>query len=233
MSEEKKYIREIKSFVRREGRMTKAQKCALEKLLPIYELSFDKGLLDFKKILTQYDEVVLEVGFGMGRSLIEMAEKFPQKFFIGVEVHRPGVGSLLQNIHAKKIENVRVICHDAVEVLKNNIPNKSLDIIQIFFPDPWPKKRHHKRRLIQPEFVQLIRQKLKPGGILHVATDWQNYAEYILEVLHKDKDFVNLAEDNNFSDRSLSRPSTKFEERGKKLGHEVWDLIFEVRHSAV
>jgi len=162
-----------------------------------------------------------------------MAEKFPQKFFIGVEVHRPGVGSLLQNIHAKKIENVRVICHDAVEVLKNNIPNKSLDIIQIFFPDPWPKKRHHKRRLIQPEFVQLIRQKLKPGGILHVATDWQNYAEYILEVLHKDKDFVNLAEDNNFSDRSLSRPSTKFEERGKKLGHEVWDLIFEVRHSAV
>jgi tRNA (guanine-N7-)-methyltransferase len=218
--------RTIRSFVKREGRMTKAQKQALQELFPIYGLSTDQGILDFNDIFKSNQKIILEIGFGMGKSLIEMAQANPNDNFIGIEVHRPGVGAILRDIKLNNLNNIRVFNDDAVEVLQKNIPDNSLARVQIFFPDPWHKKRHHKRRLIQSDFVQLIKKKLKNKGILHIATDWQDYAEEILELISKDTEFHNLAGAEKFSARPNWRPLTKFEKRGQKLNHKIFDLMF-------
>jgi tRNA (guanine-N7-)-methyltransferase len=207
--------RAVRSYVLRQGRMTPAQTRALKELWSIYGLEKDK-LLSIK------DPTILEIGFGMGQSLSIQAKSHPENHYLGIEVHQPGVGSLLQQIQKENISNIKIFCADAIDVLQNAIPDYSLSKIQIFFPDPWPKKKHHKRRLIQEDFLKLLHLKLKSQGILHIATDWENYAEHILEVVQKS----NLFEK---SDVPVDRPSTKFEVRGKKLGHGVWDLIFKVR----
>ena len=167
---------------------------------------------------------IVEIGFGMGETTAAIAQVQPERDFLGIEVHTPGVGSLLRHIQARNLENVRVMQHDAVDVLRHMIPDASLDGVHIFFPDPWHKKRHHKRRLIQADFVELLAGKLKVGGYLHVATDWQEYAEWTLEVLRAEPQLENIAPD--YALRPAYRPLTKFEQRGLRLGHGVWDLIF-------
>ncbi len=219
----------VRSFVRRDGRMTDAQKQAIEVALPIFGLTLKNGLIDFAKIFQRRAPCVLEIGFGSGLSLLEMAKAHPQQNFIGVETHLPGVGSLLQGIQAHQLQNLRIYYADAVEVLRECIPDQSLDVVQIFFPDPWPKRKHHKRRLIQTEFINLIVTKLKSGGTLHLATDWQHYAEHMMKVLSNIAELTNLAGVNQYSDRSSQRPViTKFEQRGQQSGREIWELRFSV-----
>ena len=221
-----KYHRIIRSFVRREGRLTSAQQRALKTLWPVYGIEFTDNFLDFNAIFARSAPITLEIGFGNGTSLTQMAAASPEHNFIGIEVHRPGVGNLLLQLEQENLSNVRIICHDAVEVLQYMIPPASLDKIQIFFPDPWPKKKHHKRRLIQPTFISLLATRIKPDGTLHLATDWENYAEQMLEVLTASPDFVNTASVADYLPRPDFRPLTKFEQRGQRLGHGVWDLIF-------
>jgi len=218
--------RPIRSFVRREGRLTPGQKRALNNLLPRYGIEFSDHYLDFNTLFSTKQKITLEIGFGNGESLAEMARQQPKQNFIGVEVHRPGVGHLLQLIKQDQLSNVRVICADAVEVIKSMIPANSLDALQLFFPDPWPKKRHHKRRIISSGFTQLIAEKLKQGGILHIATDWQHYAEAALEILEESQQLKNKSPTSNYIPRPATRPLTKFEQRGLKRGHGVWDLMF-------
>lgn len=219
-------LRRVRSFVLRMGRMTAGQQRAFDAFWPHKGLSLEQGMLNFQQVFQRSAPVVLEIGFGMGWSLVEMAKAAPQQDFIGIEVHRPGVGKLLHDMAEQKVDNIRVYCDDAVEVLQRCIPDNSLAGVQIFFPDPWHKKRHHKRRLIQPEFVQQLRQKLSIGGVLHVATDWQDYAEHILTVLSVAEGFRNQA-GSDYALRPAHRPTTKFEQRGERLGHGVWDLLFE------
>lgn len=219
------FTRRIRSFVLRQGRMTAAQQEGLELHWPQQGLLRENGILNIEQLFGRAAPTVLEIGFGMGGSLLQMAQFAPEKNFIGIEVHRPGVGKLLHDMADANVENIRVYCDDAVEILQQCIADDSLDAIQIFFPDPWHKKRHHKRRLIQPEFVQLLHRKLKAGGILHAATDWQDYAEHILAVMQSAPNFRNCA-DENYSPRPDYRPKTKFEQRGERLGHGVWDIIF-------
>lgn len=215
--------RTIRSFVLRQGRLTKGQEQALTHLWPIFGIDYQSGTnIEFN----HSQPTVLEIGFGMGASLVEMAKAAPSKNFIGIEVHKPGVGACLMAIEDNQLSNLKVMCHDAVEVLENMIPDNSLDKVQIFFPDPWHKARHNKRRIIQPAFVNLISQKLKSGGILHLATDWQHYAEHMLEVLSNADAFTNLSPTNDYVPRPEDRPITKFEKRGQNLGHGVWDLQF-------
>ncbi|QYN46176.1 tRNA (guanosine(46)-N7)-methyltransferase TrmB [Gilliamella sp. ESL0405] len=215
--------RTIRSFVLRQGRLTKGQEQALTHLWPIFGIDYQSGTnIEFN----HSQPTVLEIGFGMGASLVEMAKAAPNKNFIGIEVHKPGVGACLMAIEDNQLSNLKVMCHDAVEVLENMIPDNSLDKVQIFFPDPWHKARHNKRRIIQPAFVNLISQKLKSGGILHLATDWQHYAEHMLEVLSNADAFTNLSSTNDYVPRPEDRPITKFEKRGQNLGHGVWDLQF-------
>ena len=223
----KKQLRTIRSFVRREGRLTSAQQRALETLWPVYGIEFSDHFLDFDVIFGRSASITLEIGFGNGASLTQMAAASPEHNFIGIEVHRPGVGNLLLQLEQENLNNVRIICHDAVEVLKRMIPPESLNKIQIFFPDPWPKKKHHKRRLIQPDFINLLATRMKPESILHLATDWENYAEQMLEVLTTSPDFINTATVGDYLPRPDFRPLTKFEQRGQRLGHGVWDLIFQ------
>ena len=224
---EGKYIRKIRSFVKREGRLTKGQAAALERTWPRMGLTYEQGLLNFTEVFGRQAPTVLEIGFGMGKSLVAMAQAAPEKNFIGIEVHRPGVGACLMDAEDAGITNLRVYEHDAVEVLRDCIADNSLATVQVFFPDPWHKKRHHKRRLIQPEFVEALRQKLAIGGVLHLATDWENYAEHMLEVMTNAEKWRNLAADNAYIPRPEERPLTKFEQRGERLGHGVWDLKFE------
>lgn len=222
-SKDIKSKRTIRSFVLRQGRLTKGQEQALSNLWPIYGIEYTPNLaVEFNP----KESVILEIGFGMGASLVEMAKNAPNKNFLGIEVHKPGVGACLMAIDENKLSNLKVMCHDAIEVLENMIQNNSLDKVQIFFPDPWHKARHNKRRIIQPNFVELILQKLKTGGVLHLATDWQNYAEHMLEVLNQAKGFVNLSPTGEYIPRPEDRPITKFEKRGQNLGHGVWDLQF-------
>jgi tRNA (guanine-N7-)-methyltransferase len=218
--------RPIRSFVRREGRMTRGQKIALQRLWPRYGIDVHEDYLDLDMVFGRHAPCMLEIGLGMGDSLIEMACNHPENDYLGVEVYRPGVGSLLSRLDECGIGNVRVINNDAKMVLQQMIPEDSISAVYIFFPDPWPKKRHHKRRLIQPSFIELLSGKLKPGGMLHMATDWEDYAHHMIAVMNHASMFANTAGGNHFSPRLADRPLTKFEQRGMKLGHEVWDLVF-------
>ena len=218
--------RKIRSFVLREGRMTEGQKKAYEELWPQFGISITNQLLDYSALFSNEHPVILEIGFGNGDSLIETARNNPQNNYIGIEVHRPGVGRLLANIERENLNNLKAIRHDAIEVLENNIPDQSLDGVCLFFADPWPKKKHHKRRIVQDSFADLCQKKLKPGGYLHMATDWEHYAQHMLKVMENRNDFNNSAGAGNYSPRPEYRPLTKFENRGQKLGHGVWDLIY-------
>ena len=226
-TEDGKFMRRIRSFVRREGRLTKGQERALQELWPVMGVEFRDEMLDLTALFGREAPVVLEIGFGMGKSLVEMAAAAPEKNFIGIEVHRPGVGACLTSAQEAGITNLRLFCHDAVEVLGQMIPDQSIDTLQLFFPDPWHKSRHHKRRIVQPAFVQMLRPKLKIGGVFHMATDWENYAEHMLEVMQAAPGFANTSDFGDYVPRPDSRPLTKFERRGHRLGHGVWDLVFK------
>ena len=223
---ELKTRRAIRSYALRAGRMTQGQLRAIEENWQRLGLAHSDGLLDFDAAFGRPHPRVLEIGFGMGQSLADMAKAAPDTNFIGIEVHKPGVGKLLQTMVELDLTNIRIYRHDAVEILRDCIPPGSLDTIQIFFPDPWHKKRHNKRRLIQPAFVAQLITRLKPGGVLHLATDWEEYAEQMMAVLSSEKGLINTCGDGQFAPRPEHRPPTKFELRGKRLGHGVWDLIF-------
>jgi tRNA (guanine-N7-)-methyltransferase len=220
--------RGIKSYVLRAGRMTAAQRRGLEEVWPRLGLALEDGPLDANAVFGRDGPRVLEIGFGMGGSLVEQAQSHPEMDFIGVEVHAPGVGKLLDEADKRGLTNLRVYRADALEVLSRCLPEASLDGVQLFFPDPWPKKKHHKRRLVQPGFVELVRTRLKVGGTLHLATDWQPYAEHMVEVMSAAPGYRNTAPATTapYLARPDFRPSTKFEARGERLGHGVWDLIF-------
>ena len=220
------YLRKIRSFVRREGRLTTGQQHALDTLWPKYGIDISDTTLDLGSIFGNEKPVILEIGFGNGDSLAQMAKDNPGLNYLGIEVHRPGVGHLLYLIEEQGIENLRIMSEDAVEIISNQIPEQALTGIQLFFPDPWPKKKHHKRRIVQPEFVKLLASRLKPGGFFHMATDWENYAEHMLEVMSAAEDFENSTQGGDFIPRPESRPLTKFEQRGQRLGHGVWDLLY-------
>ncbi len=220
-------LRRIRSFVRREGRLTKGQQRALEELFPCYGITLQQGMLDLDTLFGRQAYRVLEIGFGNGASLAEMASNHPQNDYLGIEIHRPGVGNLLLQIEKLQLNNIRISNDDAVEVLEQQIPDTSLDAVYLFFPDPWHKKKHHKRRIVQPAFVKLVQNKLKSGGIFHMATDWENYAEHMLQVMSTASGFENSASKGNYIARPEYRPLTKFEQRGHRLGHGVWDIIFK------
>ena len=218
--------RSIRSFVTRSGRITDAQQRALAQLWPKYGIEFSLALLDGSALYGRDAPRTLEIGFGNGENLAALAHTHPERDFLGVEVHRPGVGRLLRTLESQHLTNVRVICHDAVEVLAQRIAPQWLQEILIFFPDPWPKKRHHKRRLVQGAFVSLLAERLVHGGVLRIATDWQHYALEMLETLARIAQLRNLAPDDSFVPRPAERAPTRFEQRGTRLGHEVWDLAF-------
>tara|TARA_R110000764_G_scaffold130079_2_gene217893 strand:- start:127 stop:858 length:732 start_codon:yes stop_codon:yes gene_type:complete len=221
------YIRKIQSFVKREGRLTKGQEKAIQSNWETLGLEHKSGLLNMEDVFGRTAPVVLEIGFGMGKSLVTMAKNEPDKDFIGIEVHRPGIGACLADAEEQGVTNLRVYEHDAVEVLANCIPDGSLSRMQLFFPDPWHKKRHHKRRIVQPEFVEKLRKKLALKGVFHMATDWENYAEHMLDIMCVAPGYKNLSSTNDYVPRPEQRPLTKFEQRGHRLGHGVWDLMFE------
>ncbi|MBT8119343.1 MAG: tRNA (guanosine(46)-N7)-methyltransferase TrmB [Gammaproteobacteria bacterium] len=219
--------REIKSFVLRQGRLTAAQQSALQNHWQDYGIDYCEQLLDFKTLFDNDNEVILEIGFGNGESLLQQAITQPQYNFIGIEVHAPGVGHLIHEAQTRDVHNIRVIRHDAVEVLQQQIADASITQLQLFFPDPWHKKRHHKRRIMKPAFIELVNQKLKTGGFFHMATDWQHYAEQMLEEMDNSDRFRNISGQGNYSKTRGARCETKFERRGIRLGHGVWDLIYE------
>lgn len=217
-------MRKIRSFVRRGGRLSDAQQRGLDN--PLFMLPVTDRRLDFADIYGNARPVILEIGFGMGHSLLAQAEAQPEMNFLGIEVHQAGIGSVVSGIQAKQLTNIRLIDHDAVEILKAGVHDASLHGVQIFFPDPWPKKRHHKRRLVQASFVQLLRAKLQTGGFIHCATDWQPYAEDMLATLQQATWLDNVSPSQTYIERPDSRAVTKFEQRGLSLGHGIWDLWF-------
>jgi len=218
--------RTIKSYVLRQGRLTRGQQHALEQLWLVYGIDFTPQPINLASSFEQVAPVTLEIGFGNGDSLLQQAKACPQQNYLGIEVHRPGVGHLLRLADDAGVNNLRVINHDAVEVLQQQIPDNSLDCIQLFFPDPWHKKRHHKRRIVNALFIGVVHQKLKPGGTFHLATDWEDYAQYMLAEMEQAKGFINTAGKENYA-KNTNRPTTKFEHRGRRLGHGVWDLIYK------
>lgn len=225
--------RPIRSFVLRQGRLTKGQERALQTAWPIFGIEYAPSQLDLNLAFRRQEtdavqrKKILEIGFGMGETTAKIAHTLPDCDFLAVEVHTPGVGSLLKQIEEQGIQNIRIIQHDVVEVLANMIEDASLDGVHIFFPDPWHKKRHHKRRLIQAGFVEKLCTKLKVGAYLHVATDWQEYAQWVLEVLSAEPQLKNTANAaSGYAEKPSYRPLTKFENRGIKLGHGVWDMVF-------
>ncbi|MBI3901506.1 MAG: tRNA (guanosine(46)-N7)-methyltransferase TrmB [Nitrosomonadales bacterium] len=215
----------IRSYVLRQGRVSNAQQRSLDTLLPRFGIPYSAQLLDLIQTFGRDAPKILEIGFGMGESTAAIAQAHPENDYLALEVHSPGVGSLLKQIGERDLANIRIIQHDAVEVLHDMVSNASLSGTHIFFPDPWHKKRHNKRRLIQPPFIAQLAQKLKPGGYIHVATDWQDYAEQVLAVLSAEPLLQNTA--TNYAPRPEYRPLTKFEQRGLRLGHGVWDLVFK------
>jgi tRNA (guanine-N7-)-methyltransferase len=226
-AEESRPMRAIKSFVMRAGRMTEGQQRGLELGLPTFGLELADGMRDFDQVFGRSAPRTFEIGFGMGGSTLEMAVAEPEHDFIGVEVHRPGVGALLNGVLAQNLTNLRVYSYDAMEVLRDCIADASLDRVLLLFPDPWHKARHNKRRIVRPEFAELIRLKLKVGGVLHMATDWQPYAEFMLEIMQVAPGYRNVAPDGGCVERPPERPVTKFERRGERLGHGVWDIKFQ------
>ena len=206
--------------------MTVAQERAWRELWPTLGIENDDTHLDFAAAFGRDAPVVLEIGFGNGESLVALAAAHAERNYLGLEVHPPGVGHLLLCCEAGQLGNVRVVCDDAVQVLQGRVPDTSLDEVLLYFPDPWPKKRHHKRRIVQPPFVELVARKLKPGGILRMATDWQPYAEHMLATAGTSANLQNESATGDYVDRPDSRPLTRFERRGQRLGHGVWDLAF-------
>lgn len=217
--------RAVRSFVRRSGRMTRSQRRALNQDWSRFGVA-GEGLLDLDRLFGRPAQRILEVGFGMGDALVQMAAENPERDYLGVEVYEPGIGRVLARLASLGLENVRVIRGDAVDVLRSRIPDESLDALLIWFPDPWPKKRHHKRRLVQPGFVSVACAKLKRGGHVHLATDWGDYAEQMLTVLEQESRLANVSGKCRFTPRPPERPLTKFERRGEQLGHPVWDLVY-------
>lgn len=227
MSEESTLIRRIRSFVKREGRLTTGQERAIKELFPLFGLELNNSILNLDDTFQRVAPRILEIGFGNGASLSEMAKNNPEQDYIGIEVHRPGVGTLLTQIETLGLTNIRVMNEDAIEVLNQMIASESLDAVYLFFADPWHKTKHHKRRIVQQEFVQLLRKKLKVGGIFHMATDWEDYAKHMMRVMNISEGFENTAGKDKYISRPDYRPLTKFEQRGQRLGHGVWDLIFK------
>lgn len=217
--------RPIRSFVLRQGRLSHAQARAHDTLLPLYGIEFNGEIINFPMLFGRRVPIILEIGFGMGETTAAIAAAHPEADFLGIEVHTPGVGSLLKQIRERGLTNLRVIQHDAVAVLREMVGLQSLDGAHIFFPDPWPKKRHHKRRLVQTDFIALLASRLKCGAYVHLATDWQEYAEQMLAVLSAEPQLENTAA--GYAPRPPWRPQTKFETRGLRLGHGVWDLVFK------
>ena len=217
--------RAIRSFVLRSGRVTEAQQRALEALWPKFGIEFAPQPLDLDALFTRRAPRVVEIGFGNGDNLLALARAHPERDYLGIEVHRAGVGRLLMGVQAESLTNLRIVCHDAVEVLERQLPARSIDELLILFPDPWPKKRHHKRRLIQSDFAALAASRLAPGGVLRLATDWEPYARHMLEVLAACPQLRNDDPTGAFSPRA-ERVLTRFEKRGERLGHDVWDLTF-------
>jgi tRNA (guanine-N7-)-methyltransferase len=215
--------RPIRSFVLRQGRMSPAQQRYLDEMMPKIGIAYQPESLDLAAVFKRPAPKILEIGFGMGETTAKIAAGHPENDYLGIEVHGPGVGALCKLVAESNLANLRIIQHDAVEVLRDMIPNNALAGVHVFFPDPWHKARHHKRRLIQPDFVALVASKLSPGGILHCATDWEHYAEWMLEILSAST-LENTAD--GFAPRPAYRPPTKFETRGTRLGHGVWDIVF-------
>lgn len=217
----------VRSFVVRGGRMTEGQRRAFDTAWPRYGLSLDDGMANFPQLFGRPAPLIVEVGFGMGDSLLQMASVDPLSDFVGIEVHPPGVGRLINNALEQKVDNLRVYMADANDVLEECFADNSISRLQLYFPDPWHKKKHNKRRIVQQKFIHLISRKLCPGGLLHMATDWQPYAEQMLQELTAAEGFGNRAADGGYVPRPAYRPETKFERRGTRLGHGVWDLLFE------
>jgi len=218
--------RPVRSFVLRGGRLTEGQKRALDEFWPRFGIEKGESLLDFKSLFGSDAPVIMEIGFGNGDATWQMARDHPAENYLGVEVHLPGVGHLLLKMKQHGITNIRIANDDAVEFLRRRVPEESLDGVRIYFPDPWPKKRHHKRRLIQPSLIELLASRMCPGALLHLATDWEPYAEHILEVMRSSDGFVNLSPSGDYCDQPEWRPETKYERRGERLGHQVRDLLF-------
>lgn len=216
----------IRSFIRRQGRLTPGQQFALENHWDKYCLNPELDY-NFNEVFGRTAPLIMEIGFGNGESLAKMAAANPEQDFIGIEVHRPGVGHLLMLLEQQGLNNVRIYCHDAIEILQQRIPDHTLAGLHLFFPDPWPKKKHHKRRIVNAEFVGLLVKKLTEGGYFHAATDWQHYAEWMLDILKAEPCLTNVSPTDDYCERPIYRPLTKFEQRGLRLGHGVWDLIFK------
>ena len=221
--------RTVRSFVVRAGRATAGQQRALVELWPDYGVEYQARPLDLQQLFGRDAPRMIEIGFGAGEALLAFAQSHPQIDCLGLEVHRPGVGHLLLGARAAGLGNLRIVCHDAVEVLQHQIEPATISLVHIFFPDPWPKKRHHKRRLIQPAFASLLARVLERDGTLRLATDWEPYAQHMREVLDAAAEFRNAAGDAGYVSRSVERPLTKFERRGQRLGHAVWDLEYRRR----
>ena len=220
--------RSIRSFVKRSGRLTPGQEYALTHYWPDYGIDYCADtLIDVHQDFAGFDQLKLEIGFGNGESLVQMALADTQSAYIGIEVHEPGVGHCLKRIQEEGVSNLRLMTHDAIEVLQHMLPEQCLDRVFLFFPDPWHKKKHHKRRIVNQLFRDLLFKALKPGAVLHMATDWQEYAEHMAEDLFSDDRFINLGNEQGYCDRPDYRPLTKFERRGQRLGHGVWDLMFQ------
>ncbi|MBB5016786.1 tRNA (guanine-N7-)-methyltransferase [Chitinivorax tropicus] len=220
-------LRPIRSFVLRQGHLSTAQQRAIDEGMPRWGVPYQAQPLDLDEVFGRTAPKVLEIGFGMGGATADIAQTMPDVDFLGIEVHGPGVGNMLKLIAERNITNIRVMRHDAVEVMDHMLADGVLDGFHLFFPDPWHKKRHNKRRLVQPAFVEKIVKKLKPGGYIHMATDWEDYAIQMLEVLSANGELINTA--SGYADKPRYRPQTKFEARGLKLGHGVWDLVFRRR----
>jgi len=222
---EQTFPQKIRSFILRQGRLTPGQQLALDNYWDKYCLD-PKADYDFAAVFGRNAPLFVEIGFGNGESLSSMAAANPDKDYIGIEVHRPGVGHLLLLLNQQSLTNVRIYCHDAIGIMEHKIADNSLSGVHLFFPDPWPKKKHHKRRIVRPDFIDLLIRKLKPEGYFHAATDWGNYAEAMLAVLSESSALRNASSSNDYCQCPEYRPLTKFEQRGIRLGHGVWDLIF-------
>lgn len=222
--------RTIKSFILRQGRLTQGQQRALDEQWPIFGIDYAEQAIDFVALFGNENPVALEIGFGNGESLLQMAAESPEQNFVGIEVHRPGVGRLLHLIHEQGIQNLRIMNYDAIDILQNQIADHSLARVQLYFPDPWHKTKHNKRRIVQTEFLDTLAKKLQAKGQIHFATDWKYYATHMMKTLANHPLFINNADKNEFSPKPDYRPITKFERRGQRLGHSVWDLLFTVKH---